>query len=261
MEAAAIPRKLPQSKIMQTSDKNSKCADNAPSTENISAKWFVSVDDIRISLPRRKVPLSLIRHQGGISVDRVLVRDHNSPDDEVLRDDAEFDCAAGNVLYTEARCDARQPGPSRAPAKLAFSVDDHVEETIVGRQTRESLLTLVGINGDHVVLFRDYESPNDREIGPDGVVEFTDGPVFITRVKHANSTTIVVNMERKTVPGDTLTYAQVVQLAFNPPLPNTVYTVIYKNGPRAKPEGRMVAGDTVKIICEEIFNVTPTSKS
>ena len=68
-------------------------------------------------------------------------------------------------------------------------------------------------------------------------------------------------MEQKTVPGDTLTYAQVVRLAFDPPQTDTVYTVIYKNGPRAKPEGRMVAGDTVKIVCEEIFNVTPTGKS
>lgn len=246
---------------MQTIAKPSERADHAPSAETLSAKWFVSIDDNRIPLPRRKVPVSLLRHQGGIPSDRVLVRDHNSPDDEVLHDDAEFDAGAGNSLYTEARCDARPPAPCRAPAKLAFSVDDRVEETIVGRQTRDSLLALVGLTGDHIVLLRDYESPVDREIGPDDAIEFTDGPVFITRAKHVATTTIVVNMEKKTVPGDTLTYAQVVSLAFDPPQPDTIYTVIYKNGPRAKPEGRMVAGDTVKIVCEEIFNVTPTGKS
>jgi len=246
---------------MQSVEQNSPRVDHAPSAENLSAKWFVSIDDLRIPLPRRKVPVSLLRHQASIPADRVLVRDHNSPDDEVLRDDAEFDGAAGNSLYTEARCDARPPAPCRAPAKLAFSVDDQVEETIVGRQTRESLLELVGIGADHVVLLRDYESPHDREIGPGDAVEFTDGPVFITRAKHTDTTTIVVNMDRKTVPGDTLTYEQVVKLAFDPPEPGVIYTVKYKDGPRAKPDGRMVAGDTVKIICEEIFNVAPTGKS
>jgi hypothetical protein len=246
---------------MQTIDMNSPRALCAPSAENLSAKWFVLLDDTRISLPRRKVPVSLVRHQGGIPADHVLVRDHNSPDDEVLRDDAEFDCAAGNVLYTEARCNARPPAPCRSPAKLAFSVDDRVEETIVGRQTRESLLALVGINGDHVVLLRDYESPHDRAIGSDDVIEFTDGPVFITRLKHVDSITIIVNLERKTVPGDTLAYEQVVRLAFDPPQPDTIYTVTYSNGPKAKPEGRMVAGDTVKIVCEEVFNVTDSGKS
>jgi hypothetical protein len=246
---------------MQNIVKNSPRTDSASSGDNLSAKWFASIDDNRIPLPRRKVPVSLLRYQGGIPADRILVRDHNSPDDEVLRDDAEFDAGGGNVLYTEARCDARLPAPCRAPAKLAFSVDDRVEETIVGRQTRESLLALIGLTGDHIVLLRDYESPDDREIGPEDGIEFIDGPVFITRAKRVETTTIVVNMERKTVPGDTLTYAQAVRLAFDPPLPDTVYTVIYKNGPRAKPDGRMVADDTVKIVCEEIFNVTPTGKS
>lgn len=246
---------------MQTIAKPSERADHAPSAETLSAKWFVSIDDNRIPLPRRKVPVSLLRHQGGVPSDQVLVRDHNSPDDEVLHDDAEFDCAAGNILYTEARCDARPSAPCRAPAKLAFSVDDRVEETIVGRQTRESLLALVGITGDHLVLLRDYESPHDREIGPDDAIEFIDGPVFITRAKHAETTTIVVNMDRHTVPGDTIAYEHVVRLAFNPPQPDTIYTVKYTRGPRAKPDGRMVAGDTVKIVCEEVFNVSPTAKS
>jgi len=246
---------------MHTVENISKRSETAPSAEKSSAKWFVSVDDRRVSLPRRKVPVSLIRHQAGVPADRVLVRDHNSPKDEVLRDEAEFDCVAGNSLYTVAQCDARPPAPCEAAAKLVFSVDDRMEETTVGRQTRETLLALVGISADHIALFRDYESPHDREIGPGEVIDFTDGPVFFTREKHAEFTAIVVNMEDKKVPGHTLTYDQAVRLAFDPPLPNTIYTVVYQNGPRAKPEGRMVAGDTVDIVCGEIFNVTPTGKS
>jgi hypothetical protein len=44
-----------------------------------------------------------------------------------------------------------------------------------------------------VLLFRDYESPNDKPIGLDEVVSFTEGPVFYTRRHHPDAITITIN--------------------------------------------------------------------
>jgi len=163
---------------------------------NNPAKWFVTIDDRRIPVPRRRLKVTVLRAQAGISEDRVLVRDHNSPEDEVLRDDAEIDCAQGNVFYTEARCDARSPVRCLAPAKIAFSVDDRVEETLNHSQTGTTLLDLCGLDRNRA-LFRDHESAVDQAVKPDDPLRFEDGPVFYTRGHTAPAgLTIIVNSRK-----------------------------------------------------------------
>ena len=65
----------------------------------------------------------------------------------------------------------------------------------------------------------------------------------------------------KVVAGKTISYAELVVLAFGSIDPETIYTVTFKHGPPSKPEGSMVEGDVVKLQCGMIFNVTPTRKS
>jgi hypothetical protein len=74
---------------------------------------------------------------------------------------------------------------------------------------------------------------------------------------------IVVNARQVDVPKGTLSYIEVVRLAFEHPVidENTIYTVAYKRGHGDKPEGTMVDGDTVKIKNGMIFYVTPTNRS
>lgn len=74
---------------------------------------------------------------------------------------------------------------------------------------------------------------------------------------------IIVNARRKTVIGRKISFEQVVKLAFpdGPPSPHTIYTVAYSNGPPRNPEGKMVAGQTVKIRDGMVFDVTETSRS
>lgn len=74
---------------------------------------------------------------------------------------------------------------------------------------------------------------------------------------------IIVNGREKIVTQHELSYLDVVRLAFgNPPMgDNIIYTVTYKRGPEANPEGSMVEGDTVKVKAGMIFNVTRTDKS
>lgn len=144
------------------------------------AKWFFTIDDKRVPAPRQQISESIIRAQASVPADRVIVRDHNSPGDQVIGDHSPVDLAQGNVFYTVARCEARPPAPCGMPAKLAFSVDDTVEETPTGAQTGQSLIDLFAVPPDRV-LIRDLESPNDQPIRAADGVMFTEGPVFYTR--------------------------------------------------------------------------------
>lgn len=76
-------------------------------------------------------------------------------------------------------------------------------------------------------------------------------------------TTIVVNGRQKTVTSKTLTFDEVVALAFdNPPTgENVLFTITYQRGTGNKPEGSLTAGEDVKVKEGMVFNVTSTNRS
>jgi hypothetical protein len=75
--------------------------------------------------------------------------------------------------------------------------------------------------------------------------------------------TIIVNAREKMVTTKTLTFAEVVALAFDPPPagPNIMFTITYRRGEGNKPQGSLVEGENVKLKEGMIFNVTATDKS
>ena len=75
--------------------------------------------------------------------------------------------------------------------------------------------------------------------------------------------TIYVNGQKKVVTTKTLTFAEIVKLAYpTPPTgENILYTVSYEDGPPANPQGSLKEGGTVKVKNGMIFNVTATDKS
>ena len=85
----------------------------------------------------------------------------------------------------------------------------------------------------------------------------------VERFKTGAESEIIVNGRSRSVSEPEITFAAVVALAFGdtPSAVNTIFTVTYKNGPTVNPQGPMVRGDTVKVKCGMIFNVTPTDKS
>lgn len=74
---------------------------------------------------------------------------------------------------------------------------------------------------------------------------------------------IIVNGRQKEVSTKTLTFDQVVALAFNPVPsgPNVQFTVTYRKGPRKNREGSMTEGEIVRIKDGMIFDVTETNRS
>lgn len=114
-------------------------------------------------------------------------------------------------------------------------------------------------------LFR--EVVGDRE---DRVVENDDEPVHLREDEHFHSGpaqprkyTIIVNGQKKVVTTRTVSFAEIVKLAFPTPPEgaNILYTVSYEDGPRINPQGSLKEGQSVVVKNWMIFNVTATDKS
>ena len=78
---------------------------------------------------------------------------------------------------------------------------------------------------------------------------------------HNKTTIIIVNGRQKEVTGKTISYSEVVQLAFpNDQMNDNIeYTVAYAN-PHGK-DGTLVEGQSVHVKKGMIFNVTKTNRS
>jgi len=114
-----------------------------------------------------------------------------------------------------------------------------------------------------LVLFR--EVTGDRE-DP----EVPNGPetVHLKEDEHFHSGkpktyTIYVNGQEKTVTTKTMTYEQIVAIAFPNPVTgqNIIYTVGYEDGPHKNPSGSLMPGGKVYVKDGMIIDVTPTDKS
>ncbi|SRR5260221_3416616 len=127
--------------------------------------------------------------------------------------------------------------------------------------TGEALYKLSSVLASHE-LYR--EVSGDHEDEP---IHNDDGPIHLKEDDHFHSgpkeIVIFVNTRKKDVASRKLSYDQVVALAFNPvPTgPNISFTITYRSGPRANPEGELLEVGKVRIKDRMIFDVTPTDKS
>lgn len=73
---------------------------------------------------------------------------------------------------------------------------------------------------------------------------------------------LVINGKKKEWLEETISYKQVVELAFpGSHNPDTIFTVQYSHGPKENPRGTLVEGQSVQVKNEMRFDVTPTDKS
>jgi len=75
--------------------------------------------------------------------------------------------------------------------------------------------------------------------------------------------TIIVNGEQVKEPKQTLTFVEVLDIAFPPPrpIPNDDYSITFKNAKSTPHNGQLHPGGTVEIKDGTKFDVTPTNKS
>ena len=228
-----------------------------------AAKWAALVEDNLFPMPRRKLKARDILAQAGAGLEVTLVRDFNSPNDIGFEADEEVDLAEGNVF--RAISDVCEHRPYTVPQelpKLAFVVDDRWEVTTQSKQTTEMLRGLLGI-GNGVELLRDFESLYDEPIEGNERVAFQDGPVFITQKREYREITIIVRGRPRTVSGGTISFEQVVALAYTPVRtePFIIYTISFSRGPKSNREGDLFSGQSVNINEGMVFCVTETDKS
>lgn len=75
--------------------------------------------------------------------------------------------------------------------------------------------------------------------------------------------TIIINAREHTTASKEMSFDQIVALAFPTPpsSENVLFTITYRRGHGDKPEGSLLAGESVKLKDGEVFVVSATDKS
>jgi hypothetical protein len=114
-------------------------------------------------------------------------------------------------------------------------------------------------------LFREVTGDKEDPEVPDGteVVHLREDEHFHSGPERPREFSIIVNGRKRVVHKKHLTFNEIVALAFDPvPVgPNIIFTITYRHGPHANPEGTLIEGGSVKLKDGMIFNVTATDKS
>lgn len=81
--------------------------------------------------------------------------------------------------------------------------------------------------------------------------------------KKEKTYTIIVNLGEKKETQETLTFVNVLDIAFPPPrtIPDTEYSITFKNAKSDPRSGQLHIGGVVEIKNGTQFDVTPTNKS
>jgi hypothetical protein len=114
-------------------------------------------------------------------------------------------------------------------------------------------------------LFREVGGDKEDRGVPEGheLINLSEDEHFHSSPTRSKEFTIIVNGRKKAVHHKPLTFNEIVALAFDPiPVgPNIMFTITYRHGPHANPEGTLIEGGRVEIKDGMIFNVTATDKS
>jgi hypothetical protein len=158
--------------------------------------------------------------------------------------------------------DTQNKGQEKAVLNLAINGKKYEwhQEYITGAEVRQ--LGNIPVEDE---IFLAIKKPWEDEPIPD------DKQVNLARpeIEHFYSkdrdfkVTLIVNGRPKLWTEKTITFEQVIVLAFGTydPNPAKVYTSTYDKGPHENPEGTMVRGEKVYVKNKMIFNVTATDKS
>jgi hypothetical protein len=154
---------------------------------------------------------------------------------------------------------------------VAFRTDRDFKLTLDDRQITwgkpairgSDLYELAKVDNEQVV-FLEIRGGTDKLIDPEEMIDLTTPGIerFITAPLPTSKIEIIVNARPKLVSGPSVTFEQIVELAFpDAHNPNTVFSVTYRKTASVPPEGELGAGGVIKIKKGSIFNVTQTDKS
>lgn len=150
----------------------------------------------------------------------------------------------------------------RSDRLYRFTLDAHQKAWGDARISGSVLAKLIGA-ADHdkdIVLQR--ADGTEKIIGPNDHVHLDDqgNEHLVTRVR---TYVIFINGKRKTTTKSSLTFEELIALAFeNPPTGDGVqFTIQFTRGPETNPSGTLLEGQSVIIKNGIEFDVTPTNRS
>lgn len=153
----------------------------AEKQHSASFKWVASVNDQGIPMPNRVVSEAVLRSQGSVPNDHILIRDHNDPNDPVILRGSTVDLADGTVFYSIPECETQTSRSTcQTSPKIAIGVDDRIEVVIKSTQTGQTIVDLFNLPAN-AILIRDSESPQDEVVDRASSVDLQLGNVFVTR--------------------------------------------------------------------------------
>jgi hypothetical protein len=241
---------------------NSKSVISQPdqtANANSEAKWIAIVSDQFVQIHRRHVTARHIKAEAGLRGDFVLVRDHNSPQNVFLADEIVVDLAHGNVFYVAPMCSDTDRPTCTAPAKQAFSVNDHWKVVTQAVQTGGALRKLFEL-GEDVELVRATGSPSEVLVAEDDLVHLADGPVFHTQARKI-VIILVNNREVKMLRG-TATALEIKQAAIKQQVNICADCVLYLIKPDGSHSAAIHDHERVRIECGAQFRcIAPDDNS
>ena len=112
-------------------------------------------------------------------------------------------------------------------------------------------------------LWLEIRGGQDREIADHDLIRLDEPGVEKFFSLQAEQICIFINSRQKLVDPGTLSFSELVKLAFPGALPgpNTAYTVSFYKGPGDDPEGTLVKGESANLKKGMVFNVSETDKS
>lgn len=178
---------------------------------------------------------------------------------------------SANLNQTDARSanegeDTTRHSPHDPPGEKAHTtlilvngVEHRVKKGAVGY---EDIVTLAAVDPSKHYDVTFENGPRGSETGklvPNGPHTHIGNEEVFTVVEHTIKTLIIVNGTQREVDGDTISFEQVVKLAFGEA--TGTFTVVYEFGPRGEEHGSMEPGQIVHIKDREVFDVSNTYKS
>ncbi len=175
------------------------------------------------------------------------------------------------VVELDEPFDLSGPGTERlvlVSRSRRFSIQiDETTHTVVGPLISGALLLeLAGKDPESHFVTQILVGEDDIVISPEDQVDISKPgrERFTTVAKPNKACQIIVNTRHKPWDARTITFEQVVVLAFDTSGDNpntTAYTVSYRCGHPSDPDGSMVAGGSIKVRCGMIFDVDRTDRS
>ena len=193
-----------------------------------------------------------LKQKAGIPLDTDLYLSIVQPwTDELIENHTKVDLARPGLEYFYVK------------KKLPFTINGAPFIWYKQYITEPEIKALGKINEDDEVFLKIRPPFEDELIAKGATVDLArpGKEAFISKPPSAYN--LIINAQLKSWKQSTISFEQVIILAFGSYSDdvNRVYTVTFTNGPKQKPKGVMVKGDSVHVKNEMKFDATPTDKS